>query len=146
MTKILLYPKRELEEHVMYQFNEAGLLTGFEIHKTMTEEQFRSFCKLLPFNSQQLDAMLEQWRKNEIKFKVEHLQEDLTFERFYNSYHYNGGEKRNKVRAEKVWNRMGDGDRTAALNYIAKYAKDKKNNRTAMMYPDTYLNNRVWMD
>lgn len=146
MKKIVLYPNRDSDDNVSYEFGEGGKLVAFRIDKDMNEQQFNNFRKLLPFNHDAFKEMIDQWQKNNIKFKMEEVPLDISFERFYNAYAFHGGEKRNRIRANKEWDKLTEADKAGAINYVKKYAVSCKNRGTGMKHPDTYLSNRTWND
>ncbi|QAR31135.1 hypothetical protein EQP59_07215 [Ornithobacterium rhinotracheale] len=39
---------------------------------------------------------------------------------------------------------LNDTERTQCLNYISIYKSAKSRDGTALAYPETYINNRVW--
>lgn len=66
----------------------------------------------------------------------------ITFSVFWNAY----GLKRDKIAAERVWNRMSDRDRRAALAGITTYRDDCQRQGIRMMYAQGYLSHRRWED
>lgn len=146
MKKLLLYPRAGSEEHVVYTFGDGGTLESFEIHKAMTEAQFDGFKRLLPYDEPQLMAMLQDWQRDGVKYRLVEGAIDLSFERFYNTYAFHGGAKLDRISTEKKWLSMSDSDRTSALRGIKQYAQGCKNRNTAMKRPEGYLLNKNWLD
>ena len=64
------------------------------------------------------------------------------FGTFWDAYAH----KRNKEAAAKVWERLSDRDRRAALAGIAAYRSECQRTGVAMMYPQNYLRCRRWED
>ena len=68
---------------------------------------------------------------------------DLSFEAFYNAY----GNKVQKIRTEKLWNKLSKKDKMAAIAGIRSYNNWlRRQNGIAKAQPDTYLRNRRWED
>ena len=65
-----------------------------------------------------------------------------TFEEFWEAYAY----KRDRRRAQAVWNRMKDEDRRAAFEGIEAYKADCAACERQMVYPERYLKNERWKD
>lgn len=54
--------------------------------------------------------------------------------------------KRNRMAAERAWNRLSAKDRYAACMGISAYREECLRSGIAMMYPQGYLNDRRWED
>ena len=65
-----------------------------------------------------------------------------TFDSFWNQYAL----KRDKVAAQRAWQRLTAADRRAAIDGIAAYRDACQQRGIAMMYPQGYLNHRRWED
>ena len=64
------------------------------------------------------------------------------FDRFWNLYAL----KRDKVAAQRAWQRLTAADRRAAIDGIPAYHEACQQRGIAMMYPQGYLNHRRWED
>lgn len=64
------------------------------------------------------------------------------FDRFWNLYAL----KRDKVAAQRAWQRLSAADRRAAIDGIQAYRDACQQRGIAMMYPQGYLNHRRWED
>ena len=64
------------------------------------------------------------------------------FGEFWDAY----GLKRDRIAAERAWNRLTAKDRTAAVVGIAAYREDCLRRGIAMMYGQGYLSHRRWED
>ena len=64
------------------------------------------------------------------------------FKEFWDAY----GLKRDRIAAERAWNRLSAKDRTAAVGGIAAYREDCLRRGIAMMYGQGYLSHRRWED
>lgn len=67
---------------------------------------------------------------------------EIIFSDFWNAY----GLKRDRLRAERAWNRLSVKDRQAAYAGIAPYREACQQSGISMMYAQGYLNNRRWED
>lgn len=54
--------------------------------------------------------------------------------------------KRNRIKAERAWERLTDKDRRAALAGIAAYQQECRRTGVAVMYAQNYLACRRWED
>lgn len=146
MKQYNLYPNKDNDGHVIYEFDQNGILKAFRLEKEMDREQFQNFCKLLPYSEVDFNQMISDWTSRKISFKLIEIPLDLSFTRFYNLYATFGGEKRNRIRAERAWERLSQGDKSKALLYIKRYSESCKQRTIAMKYPDTFLINKQWLD
>ena len=64
------------------------------------------------------------------------------FDRFWNLYAL----KRDKLAAQRAWQRLTAADRRAAIDGIAAYRDACQQRGISMMYPQGYLNHRRWED
>lgn len=64
------------------------------------------------------------------------------FQTFWNAY----GLKRDRMAAERAWNRLSAKDRRAALKGVPAYRADCQQRGIAMMYAQGYLSHRRWED
>ena len=65
-----------------------------------------------------------------------------TFEEFWNAY----GLKRDRIAAERAWNKLNTRDKRAAIAGIAVYNADCEQRGISRMYGQGYLNHRRWED
>jgi len=65
-----------------------------------------------------------------------------SFQEFWDAY----GLKRDRIAAERAWNRLSAGDRRAAVAGIAAYRGDCLRRGVSMMYGQGYLSHRRWED
>ena len=64
----------------------------------------------------------------------------VSFQVFWDAY----GLKRDRIAAERAWNRLSAKDRKAAFAGIAPYRERCRQTGIAMMYAQGYLNRRRW--
>lgn len=65
-----------------------------------------------------------------------------TFEEFWNAY----GLKRDRIAAERAWNKLNAKDKREAIAGIAAYTNDCEQRGISRMYGQGYLNHRRWED
>lgn len=65
-----------------------------------------------------------------------------TFQNFWDAYDL----KRDRLRAERAWNRLSANDKRDAVARIAAYREDCDRRGVSRMYAQGYLNNRRWED
>lgn len=65
-----------------------------------------------------------------------------TFQDFWDAYGY----RRDRLRAQRAWNRLSAADKKAAVAGIAAYKEDCERRGISLMYGQGYLNNRRWED
>jgi hypothetical protein len=73
--------------------------------------------------------------------KITEVPADLSFERFWDKYHYKVGKK---AKVQQLWTALNDADRTKALAAIPEYHKWLTRAKIAPVYPETYLSQRRW--
>jgi hypothetical protein len=66
---------------------------------------------------------------------------NITFSDFWHSYNL----KRDRLRAERAWNRLSDKDRRDACNGIEAYQSACRITGKHISYAQGYLNNRLWL-
>ena len=81
------------------------------------------------------------WLVGSKTMKIREVPSDLSFDNFWNTYHYKVG---NKPKSEKLWKAMSDASKALALTKIKKYREAKENEGTAMLYPERYLSYKTY--
>lgn len=120
---------------MLFTFDLNGFLIAFKTDLKMSEATVNYFNANFPFKISQIDHF-----KTTGHFRVEVLQQDLSFTAFWNAYSYKVG---NKARAEKLWKALKDTDKAKAISYIKRY-----NNNLLLtpgiqrLYPETYLSQK----
>ncbi len=141
ITKIFEYTHPLLESgNLRFQFDERNQLCGFQVNADLSEDLLEKMITHLPIKTSNL-----QYWKDRPSGKLTEINVDVSFEDFYEKYKRYGGEKRNKLRAERAWNRLSRLDKIRAFNYINSYISGLKTG-TSPKYPDTYLRDQVWND
>ena len=66
----------------------------------------------------------------------------ISFNDFWNAYAL----KRDRIRAERAWNRLSSSDKKAAFEGIVRYRSECRHSGVSMMYAQGYITNRRWED
>lgn len=83
----------------------------------------------------------EQWGAAALKLKFTTVEAEPVFEDFWNEY----GNKNNKIRAEKEWNRMSKVNRALAMNSLPAYNRHLQHvGYKSKMGGDRYLKEKQW--
>ena len=70
------------------------------------------------------------------------MSKQTDFQTFWNTYAL----KRDRIAAERAWNRLSEKDKQAALAGIATYSDYCERHGICLMYAQGYLNHRRWED
>lgn len=136
---------QEFEGEIFVEYNEFGVLDYFD-------------ARLTKFNGAAIGALLNKLPKDISKNPKKTLQDFLdsltkkvhmaecsaTFDAFWEAY----GKKINKKRTEKLWNKLSEKNKLAAIRSIAQYdrfLKYKEPGR-AKADPETYLRNEMFFN
>jgi len=120
------------------EYDDTGRLISLLLeYGVMTAEAKRFLFEKLPYDLVRLEAY-----KKAANVKVSEVEQDLSFESFWNRYNNKFGKK---PRAEKLWELLNDKDRMLAYKYIQKYEQFLiQNPGINKKYPETYLSQRIW--
>lgn len=124
---------------VTFEYNLKGFLKAVKVGevKGMSKSIFDWLWANLPTSTQ----MIEEYKKTAGNFKISEVPVDLSFERFWSEYNNKVGKKK---MTENAWNKLSQKDKIAALLYIEKLRRTKRQDGTQMPYPSTYLNQKYW--
>jgi hypothetical protein len=133
---ILTSPRFSGDINVLYGPDNKLLLIDF-MRAQLTDEQIEYFKLKLPvvftpsfyeaFNSSTLTVLEEGYT--------------VTFEQWWNRYK----KKHNKIRCEKIWNKLSEADQVNAYVMLSKYERHLTiENWKSKADPDTYLRQRYW--
>lgn len=138
--KIFQLQSSKLPEPVTFEYNSKGLLTAFK-STGLSEDQLKWVYKHFPINVESVAILKGKHKLNFVQVKVE-----ITFEDFFRNYSALYGERRDRKKAEQIWNRLSKASQFAAFEYIPRYFKSLKRSNTSPKYAKTYLNNEPWND
>ncbi len=136
MNRTYIITSKKVTGDLKLGYNAEGNLVSMDIGMEWTPEQFTWFYGHLPITYGHLEAMVKLSKSMTLK----ELAPDLSFEVFWNAYGYKIG---NKLRAQKLWNDLPDGERMEAIDKIKSYnGWLKRHLSTERLYPETYLNQK----
>lgn len=120
------------------EYNDDGVLVDLklEISSSTPFEVLKFFFLNVPF----MENHLEQYKKQQ-HVEIREVDQDLSFEAFWNAYDYKVDKKSTCTR---IWNALTDVEKVKALAYIPKYNQHLLLTNVGRKYPSTYLNSRVW--
>lgn len=133
----ITYKGKERSVSVLVEYDKGGLLHSVAFDDSeyrATEIQRQWLLERVPTSTANLANMGHTVIVEEI--------EDATFDRFWDLY----GVKRNKFRAEKMWDKMTLAEREKAMGCIQAYKRYTTRKGIEMKYPDTFLVNKGWLD
>ena len=134
MRKIVLtIPKYEGE--IVFTYDDGDLLQGIAFNGDFPEPVRGIVLKSLPLRPERLEQT-----KGRTGILTEEA-EKVTFGMFWDRY--NDKARSSKVKTERVWNKMPEGERTKAYRYINRY-KSSIPQGVCMKYATTYLNDQMW--
>lgn len=125
--------------HVLFEFDETTkLLLSFDTSNAyLSEKQQIWLLKELPRELKEVEELLS--KAKNVKF--EKLNENITFEMFWDRY--NDKITSSKKRTRKAWDKMSKADQAKAFRFISKYENSLPQG-TRKKYAETYLNAELW--
>jgi len=138
MSKYLIEFTRSAASALL-EYNESGYLVKYELTPGSFEKaQFEYFAERFPSKEEHIQIWLN-WKVANVKIRK--VQEDLSFENFYNTYAHKVSKK---SRAEAIWSKMPDTERAKAIKFIQVYDVRLRSSGVNKKYPETYLNTMEW--
>ncbi|MEI6898660.1 MAG: hypothetical protein WCL00_02185 [Bacteroidota bacterium] len=132
-TYIFTHPK--FEGKALFRFDDQGSFRAFELEGLLKEGQWGYFLENFPMTESMISLFASRCQGKIVK-----QADDLSFEKFWDSYGYKVG---NKNRTRKLWDLLSEADRNLVLQSIPRYdnflANKKNQDKT---YPETYLAQR----
>jgi hypothetical protein len=127
------------EANTLLEYNDDGYLIKYELTPgTFEKLQFAFLSSKFPKNLVNIQHWIDAKLPN-VVIKV--VDEDLSFERFYNLYDHKISKR---SRAESAWNALSKVDKALAIAYLPKYETHLRKTGVNKKYPETYLNSEVW--
>lgn len=133
--KKLVLKIREIEINIVYDFD--GRIKSFCFLGEYSEGQWKWCIEHLPLVFGQHRNLKEKYKGIQIQV----INEDLSFERFWNLYENKVGKKQT---ADSIWKSMSDKAKIEALRYIVKFKNIYKAKNWDLPLGDTYLRGRYW--
>lgn len=137
MSKYLIEFKRHTAS-IIADFDEKGrIISAIVDYGNMEEQQFDYLLRKFPTSL----SRLEYYRTMQ-NVVITEVPEDLSFERFWNTYGNKVGKKKT---AQRLWEVLSDAEKHKAMKHIQPY-KQWLAQRTGieMKYPETYLSQEPW--
>ncbi|MBX7204169.1 MAG: hypothetical protein K1X81_01980 [Bacteroidia bacterium] len=117
---------------IIFRYDEERNLTGFDFGPEVDKISRMWVLEHLPVWENALLA----WPSKSPHIKVTEIPQDLSFESFWNRYAYKVGDK---SKAKKLWEKLGDTEKTKCLNSINRYNIYLRDTSIAKVYPERYL-------
>lgn len=130
---VLTFPN--VEGDIVFTYDEGEVLQGVVFNGDYPERQRRNVLRTLPVRPEVLQRI--NWRDGILTEEAE----KVTFEMFWDRY--NDKARSSKVKTQRVWDRMPEGERVKAYRYINRY-KSSIPQGVCMKYATTYLNDQLW--
>jgi hypothetical protein len=112
------------------------MLAGFEVEGFPTGEQLQWILSRFPYH----ESLLGELKRSLKQARIAKVEEDLSFDNFWNKYNYKVG---NKKRAEKLWDQLSDADKAKVFTNINSYDNFlARRQNQEKLYPETYLSQR----
>ena len=122
----------------MVEYNEDGFLVKYELEAgDLKEDHLLFISKIFPYNLNRLEKGL----KTIPNIDVREIEEDLSFDAFYDKYAHKVSKR---SVSEKIWNKMPDIERAKAIKFIDIYDTNIRKTGVNKRYPETYLNSEIW--
>lgn len=122
---------------VEYTFDEADYLIAFKFDAIMTDSQRTHILRRMPLTRPGLES-LEALSPN---ITITELDQDISFDAFWNAYN----KKINRKRCEPLWAKLKDSDKVLCLASIKPYKRYlHRTNFRAQKDPDGYLRDRLF--
>lgn len=125
-------------EGLFFKYNSDEWLIGYREACNMKSMQRAWLFNNFPFHRTKLFEI----QKVAAKLRIQEVETDLSFKRFWDEYAYKVGKKK---RAERMWNNLSKANKVKALRYIRTYNSFlAKNEGLGRLYPETYLHQERW--
>ena len=135
MKKFILTSPKFTGE-VIFGYNETDRLVYYENTSAMTEQQLDWLLGHLPHASSWINSII----KNANGTRIVEVPEDLTFERFWNSY----DKKINRKRAEPLFEKLNDAAKMQAIVRIKTYQEYCHYKGRGIADPEKYIRDRFF--
>jgi len=126
---------------VVFKYNLNGLLKAMEIDGEYEELQLKYLFWNAKFPFPYTEAMIEDVRKLG-SFTITRVEEDLSFERFWETYRYKVSGKR----ARLLWEKLSNAKRIMVFEHLPKYEAYLQRKGIEKAYPDSYLSKEKFYD
>lgn len=138
MIKRYSFTHPEIDGQVIFEFDH-GLLTYYKLDGEAALTVIHHMLLRLPINIE----MLSKISKN-VNAKFTEIEIDLSFDRFMAVYNHKPAGY-SKSNTERKWNKMSVADKQDAIKYVKQYDAELSRSGIAKKYPETFLNQKVWV-
>jgi len=119
-------------------YNSQGLVCSVAIPDEVGPDNREGMFRSVPIR----EGELSKWMHAKSQVLVQKVVREVTFQEFYWTYPVH----ERKLRASKLWDKLGETDRLLAFNYIAVMKMKKNASGQYWPAPDSYLAQRRWED
>ena len=133
---------KKCDKKIYFKYDFFGVLEEIRFYGERWKEDQVKWIFESKRNHYSETEMLKLCEIKDMDFDYRAIPTDLSFENFWKTYAYKKGKL---VRAQRLWGDLKDSERLEALLYIPIYKLSKAIDKTAMLYPETYLYNKVWL-
>lgn len=131
---ILTHAKMQGEVELGYA--SSGRLLLWHVRAELNQASYNKLLENIPTDEKHIDY----YRKR--GFNVKHLPPDLSFDVFWKLY----DNKKSRLKAEKLWQKMTTAERMQAIEQIPAYNRFLTSKNMEKAFPDTWLRNKRWQD
>lgn len=136
MAKYIIHGQ-SFKGDVTLEYDFDGRLKMMLFDCEMSERDHLQFVRNMDINEANF---LERAKRGRAVYDV--IPNDLSFEKFWNTYNYKVG---NKLRAEKLWDKMKETERVSVLKAIPKYNWYLNQKNIDKAYPETWLSQKRFL-
>lgn len=142
MSREYIAMHKKCDKKIYFKYDFFGVLEEVKFYGERWKEEQVKWIFESKRNHYCETEMLKLCEIKDMDFDYRAIPTDLSFENFWKTYGYKKGKL---VRAQRLWGDLKDAERLEALLYIPIYKHSKAIDKTAMLYPETYLYNKVWL-
>lgn len=132
-----IYTSSNFVYQLYLRYTDDGILCFMEL-KPLVEIKPVLHRRILNFIPETIED-LEKFRK-EAPGQLHEIIEEVTFTMWWDAY----GKKVNRLRAEKLWNKLKEGERVLCYTSVTSYNRLLDRTGRYKMDPETYLSSRGW--
>lgn len=127
---------KNLQGEVELGYSSTGRLMLWHIRAELNQSNYEKLLNHIPVEEKNVNAYRNKG------WNMKHLPPDLSFERFWQAY----DNKKSKLKAEKLWEKMTTAERMKALEQLPAYNRFLASKGMEKAFPDTWLRNKRWED
>lgn len=127
---------------VTLRFDTDCVLYSVDFSADVTAPVRAFFLRNLHIDYAQLNQFIGFYNSKGKQLQLVEQTTEVSFDMMYNKY----GLKKDRKRAEAIWQRLNDGDRVKAFLHVEKYRRDLKSRGIAQMELKTFLKAEIWND